>query len=85
MQRFEPEPRAEMPPDFEGWIAELLLLADAEGEAATLGILLQYAPLECVSFLATVPALCAELISRARYADRCRFEFGVYAGRRLRA
>ena len=83
MQRFEFESRARMPPDFLDWYHEIGLLADAEGEAAMTGVIVQYAPPECVRYLGSHQPLWAELVARGRHADRCRFTFGVYAGRRV--
>ena len=83
MTRFEYEARATMPPDFLDWYHEIGLLADIEGEAAMTGVVLQYAPMECVRYLGAMQPLWAELVARGRYADRARFTFGVYAGWRV--
>jgi hypothetical protein len=80
MRRFEAEPRVVMPPDFAGFAAELALFADCEGEAALIGVVLEYAPLECVRYLSAHQELWAELITRARWADLQRFREGVAVG-----
>jgi hypothetical protein len=85
MKRFELEPRATEPPDFLEWFHELAMLADAEGEQATIGILMQYAPVICVEYLGSQPELFALLLARARFADQLRWYEGVRAGRRMRA
>jgi hypothetical protein len=81
MRRFETEERAGKPPEFDPWLEELGMLADLEGEQAVLGVLLQFAPVECVRWLGSQQHLLAGLIARGRYGDRCRFAFGVYVGR----
>lgn len=80
IQRFEPEDRATKPPDFDGWLEELQMLADCEGEAAALGVLMLYAPVECVRYLVSQQTLLHELLARGRYADRCRMTFGMAVG-----
>jgi hypothetical protein len=81
-RRFEAEPAIRPPADFLDWYHEITMLADLEGEAAVVGMVMTYAPVECVRAFAYNPVLWIELLTRARYADRCRFAFGVYAGRR---
>ena len=74
---------APKPPDFDAWAEELLAFADCQGECATIGIVMHFAPIECVRALAADPPLWAVLLARARYADMKRFQQGVQAGRRL--
>ena len=74
---------APKPPDFDGWLEEIGELADAEGLQALLGVLLLYAPTECLRHLSSLPAIVASLVARGRYADQCRFARGVALGRRL--
>jgi hypothetical protein len=81
MRHFEPEPRALMPLDFLDWYHEIGMLADAEGEAAMLGLVMRFAPVSCVRYLASQQPLLAELISRGRYTDWMRFQAGVQTGR----
>jgi hypothetical protein len=85
MRRFEAEDRAVLPPDFAGFAAELGLYAECEGEAALIGCVMEYAPLECVRYLSAHQELWAELLTRARYADLVRFREGVRVGRGARA
>lgn len=70
-KRFETEPRAPMPKDFEPWLEELGLLADCEG-FWPLMIGWTYAPPECCQYLQTIPGAWALLCTRARYADSLR-------------
>jgi hypothetical protein len=79
MSRFEAEPRATKPTDFDPWLEELGLLADTEGAQALLGII-WYAPVECLAYLVTVPGLWAGLLARSKYADLKRFYLGVAIG-----
>jgi len=81
MQRFEAEPRARKPRDFDAWLAELQLFTDCNGEEAVIGVLMHYAPVDCMSYLVAQPALWDELLSRGRYADAQRFRDGVRVGR----
>lgn len=81
--RCSPEPRARKPKEFDGWLADLVELADSEGESALVGIVLFYAPLECVQYLASQQPLWTGLLTRARYADAQRFRAGVSLGREL--
>ena len=74
---------APKPPDFDGWLEEIGELADSEGFEALVGVLIRFAPAECVRHLSASPAIVASLIARARYADGCRFARGVAIGRRL--
>ena len=84
MWRFlECEPPAEKPLEWDEWWIEIGEVADAHGEAATVGVVLQYAPLECVQYLASQQPMFAELLSRARFADARRFQAGVLRGRQL--
>jgi len=83
MSRFEAEPRATKPKDFDPWAVELGLYAECEGLQALLGIVTHYAPVECVRWLAVDQPLWAQLVARAREADRQRFSFGVAHGRRM--
>ena len=83
MRRFEAEARSTPPEDFEEWAAELMLFADCEGEAAALGVVMKFAPLECFRALAADQGVWSELIARARYCDAQRFREGVLAGRRV--
>ena len=84
MKRFlEVEPLIEKPAEFDGWYEETCELADAEGEATTIGVLMTYAPLECLRYLGSQQPLVASLLARARLADRARFMAGVYRGRQL--
>ena len=80
MRRFEAEPRAHRPRDFEVWLAELQLFADCNGEEAVIGVLMHYAPVECVRYLVALPTLWDELLARGRYADQVRFREGVRVG-----
>jgi hypothetical protein len=81
MPRFEPEPRAVKPPDFDAWLDELGLVADCEGEWALIGTLWR-SPRECCAYLATIPGMWASLLTRARYADFRRFYDAVWMGHR---
>jgi hypothetical protein len=81
MRRFEAEARASLPPDFAGFAAELGLYAECEGEAALIGCVMEFAPLECVRYLSTHPELWLELLARGRYADQQRYREGVRFGR----
>ena len=83
MWHCEPEPRARKPKDFAGWADEIGWFADCHGESATIGMVMVFAPVECVRALAADPPLWAALLARARYADMKRFQQGVRAGRRL--
>jgi hypothetical protein len=83
MRFLEPEPPADKPTDFDEWWREVCALADDEGEAATVGVVLGYAPVECVRFLATQQPMWTELMARARHTDMCRFYSGIHRGRRL--
>jgi hypothetical protein len=67
-RRFEAEPRAVKPNDYDGWFDEIGLLADSEG-FWPLMIGWNYAPIECCQFLQTVPGAWASLETRARFAD----------------
>jgi hypothetical protein len=83
MRFLETEPAADKPAEFDKWFAEICELADDEGEAATVGVVLGYAPVECVRFIASQQSMWAALMARARHTDMCRFYSGIYRGRRL--
>ena len=83
MKHLESEPRAVKPADFDGWCDELGLFCDVEGFEALVGVLINFAPPECVRFIASQPALWMELLTRARHADMKRFQQGVQRGRGL--
>jgi len=57
-----------------------VLFADLNGESGLLGVVMIYAPLECVCALAANQPLWAELIARGRYADQQRYFAGITAG-----
>jgi hypothetical protein len=79
-KHLQAEPRIEKPTDFDGWASELALFADCEGETAVLGIVMRFAPEECVRALSADQRLWASVIARARYADMKRYEMGVLIG-----
>src|SRR6478735_4512870 len=81
MRRFELEARATKPRDFDAWLLELQLFTDANGEEAAIGVLMHFAPVECLRYLVAQPALWDELLSRGRYADLQRYREGVRCGR----
>ena len=81
MQRFDVEPLAVKPTAFDPWLDELGLFADCEGFEALIGVLIHYAPPECVRYLASQPAIVASLVARARFADWQRYEAGLLRGR----
>ena len=78
--RFEPEPRATKPADFDGWLDELGLYTDVSGECGLVEVVMQYAPPECVRYLVAQQHLWQGLHARARYADTTRLMCGVYVG-----
>lgn len=78
--RFEPEPRAQLPADYAGWLEELGLYTDISGECGLLEVVMQYAPAECVKYLVAHQDVWEGLLARARYADRCRMTLGIYVG-----
>lgn len=80
MRRFEAEPRAKKPADFDEWADELGLLADTEGAHALIGML-WYAPPECIAYLMLEPGLWPGLLARGTFADMQRYVRGVMAGR----
>jgi hypothetical protein len=80
MRRFEVEARPDKPPEFDAWLDELGLVGDCEGTWALVGTLWR-SPAECCKYLGTLPGVWSGLLARAQYADRSRFEFGVYLGR----
>jgi len=84
MRFLESEPPADKPIEFDGWYTDVAELADTEGEATTIGVLMEYAPMECLRYLGSQQPLVASLLARARLADRARFMKGVYRGRQLR-
>jgi hypothetical protein len=69
--RFEPEPRATKPDEFEEWMVELAEIADTEG-TWTLVMSWMYAPVECCAYLMRMPGVLEGLMLRARYTDRKR-------------
>jgi hypothetical protein len=81
MRRFEMEPRPVVPSGFDDWLHELGMVADGEGEWALVG-LLWHSPREHCAYLAGLPGVWPQLWARAQYADRSRFAFGVWTGRR---
>jgi hypothetical protein len=81
MRRFEAEERARKPRDFDAWLLELQLFTDCNGADAVIGVLLHYAPVECLRYLVAQPALWDELLARGRYADQQRYREGVRFGR----
>jgi hypothetical protein len=70
MSRFEAEPRATKPPQFEAWLAELEEIADSEG-VDLLCVAWLYSPVEPCDYLGRLPGLMQELLARARWADAC--------------
>jgi hypothetical protein len=82
MRRFEHEPRVLKPDSFDAWLSEIGDVADALGAWALIGAW-RNSPTECCRYLITLPGLWDGLIARGRYADRRRYEAGVYAGRRI--
>ena len=83
MRSLELEPAPAQPTDFAGWYEEIGLFADLEGEAALIGVVMGFAPMECVRFLGAQPLLWVALVARARYADWQRFTAGLRNGRRV--
>jgi len=80
MRRFEAEPRAVLPLDFDAWLHDLGDVADTCGAWALVGAW-RKAPTEYCRYLVTLPGLWEGLIARAQYADRVRYEAGVLTGR----
>jgi len=80
MRRFEAEPRAVLPLDFDAWLGGLGDIADTCGAWALIGAW-RKSPTEYCRYLVTIPGLWEGLIARGQYADRARYEAGVYRGR----
>lgn len=70
-KRFEAEPRATKPADFDAWIVDLAEIADEEG-VWLLIMAWMYAPPECCAYLMRMPGLIESLIVRAQYTDQTR-------------
>jgi len=70
-KRFEAEPLATKPPEFDEWIAELAEIADEEG-LWTLVMSWLYAPAPCCAYLMRLPGKLEGLMLRARYTDQKR-------------
>jgi hypothetical protein len=70
-KRFEAEPRAAKPPEFDAWMDDLAEIADTEG-TWTLIMAWMYAPPECCAYLMRLPGLLEGLMLRARYTDQQR-------------
>jgi len=80
MRRFEPEPRAVRPPDYDAWLLGLGDIADTCGAWALIGAW-RKSPTDYCRYLVTQHYVWEELIARGQYADRVRYEAGVYRGR----
>ena len=83
MRTLQSEPQPAKPTDFDVWLEDLGLFADCNGEVALRGVVMHYAPSECVRYLSWDQRAWAELLARARYADATRFTAGVRNGRRM--
>ena len=81
MSRFEAEPRVVKPCGFETWLRECGEVADVLGAWALIGVWFSSTPDQC-AYLLTIPGMWEGLLARGRYADRCRYDAGVYYGRR---
>jgi len=80
-KHLQAEPLGDKPEDFDPWADELGWFTDVEGTQALLGVVMEYAPTECVRALASDQRLWACLMARGRFADRKRFELGVQIGK----
>jgi len=80
MKRFEYEDHPPKPADFDGWLSEMALLGDSEGQWALIGMWF-YSPRECCAYLVSLPGVWQELLSRAAYADAQRYGVGITVGR----
>jgi hypothetical protein len=83
MRTLQPEPIPSKPDDFDVWVDDLGLFCDCNGVEALIGVVKNYAPVECVRYLSWDQRVWAELLARARYADATRFTAGVRSGRRM--
>jgi hypothetical protein len=70
-KRFEAEPLATKPAEFDEWIDDLAEIADQEG-TWTLILSWMLAPSECCAYLMRLPGLLEGLMLRARYTDQKR-------------
>ena len=82
MPRFEAEPRAQLPRDFDAWLQGLGDVADTCGAWAVIGAW-RKGPTEHCRYLVTLPGVWEQLIARGLYADRVRYEFGIANGSRF--
>jgi hypothetical protein len=83
MRSLQCEPLPAKPSAFDDWVEELGLFADCNGEEALWGVVMNYAPPECVRYLSWDQPCWTWLLTRARYADATRFTAGVRSGRRM--
>jgi len=81
MSRFEAERRGLKPAGFDRWLSECGDVADVLGAWALIGVWFSSAPEMC-AYLLTIPGMWEGLLARGRYADRCRYELGVWCGQR---
>jgi hypothetical protein len=70
-KRFEAEPRATKPADFDEWIVDLAAIADEEG-VWMLVMSWMYAPPASCAYLMRMPGMLEGLMVRARYTDQKR-------------
>ena len=77
----EPEPQLMKPRDFDAWLLQIGMTADAAGAWAVVGAWMR-SPEDCCRYLVSLPGLWEGLIARGRYADQRRYEEGVMIGRR---
>jgi hypothetical protein len=70
-KRFEAEPRAMKPAEFDEWVGDLAEIADTEG-VWMLVMAWMYAPPDCCMYLTRMTGMLEGLILRARYTDQKR-------------
>ena len=81
MRFLESEPPAPIPDDFEAFVLELGEVADTYGTWPLIGCFWRASDEACRALVAQ-PEIWHGLLTRARYADRRRYESGVTLGRR---
>jgi hypothetical protein len=75
MSRFEAEPRAGKPAEFDEWIGDLVEIARTEG-VWLLIMAWMYAPVECCKYLTRLPGVVEALIALAEHTDATRTAAG---------